>query len=130
MKAKDVTVYICDHCKKKLFRKHAMVNHELLCDKNPINKKACFGCIYLDTEEIEVQTGSDYDGEPNYRTSGCFNCKKLEKLMYSWNAEKRGLPNAYPEDFEEQKNMPNECRHFSSYDNERYSEQLLTDLHF
>jgi hypothetical protein len=129
MKAKDVTVYICDYCKKKLFRKYAMVNHELLCDKNPINNKACFGCIHLENEEVERYVDG-YDGDYQTIKSGCFKCAKLDKLMFTWNAEKRGLPEAYPEDFEEQKKMPKECRHFSSYDNERYSEKLLTDLPF
>lgn len=120
MKAKIVTVYSCDHCKKKLFREHAMKNHEAGCDKNPANKKACFDCVHLTTEEVEIFDGCDYDGEPNTRNSGCFSCVKLKKLMYSFKAEKLGLPDKYPEDFEDQQKMPNTCRHMESYDKSKY----------
>lgn len=130
MKAKDVTVYICDHCKKKLFRKHAMINHELICDKNPINNKACFGCIHLQTEEVEYSRGCSYDGDIDWATAGCFKCTKFNKLMYSWSAEKKNLPEKYPETFEDQKRMPNKCRSFTAYDKEKYEEDLITDLPF
>lgn len=111
MKAKAVTLYSCDFCSKTLFREHAMKSHEDKCSNNPKNKKACYGCVHLTTEEVERYSGCSYDGEPNYITSVCFKCEKLDKLMYSYKAEKLGLPEKYPEDFEEQKRMPNECRH-------------------
>ena len=121
MQAKDVTVFICDHCNKKLFRKHAMVNHEETCIKNPKNSKACFeGCVHLRTEEVEVHIGYDYDGDTQTKNSGCFNCVKLKKLMYSFRAEQLGLPEKYPHDFVDQEKMPHECRHFTAYDGEKY----------
>lgn len=121
MQVKDVTIFICDHCKKKLFRKHAMVKHEETCIKNPQNLKACFnGCVHLRTKEVEIHIGYSYDGDPDTKTSGCFNCVKLKKLMYSFKAEQRGLPEAYPDDFEGQEKMPHECRHFTAYDGSKY----------
>lgn len=116
MKVKIVTVYSCDHCQKKLFREHAMIKHEAGCIKNPANAKACWDCVHLTTEEVEHCIGYDYDGDPDYKTSGCFSCKKLNKLMYSFKAEQLGLPEKYPDDFCEQKKMPHTCRHMEAYD--------------
>jgi len=129
MKVKNVDVFICDHCKKKLFRKHAMVNHEKSCAKNPDNTKACFGCVYLTTEEVERVVSVSYDDDEHFQTSGCFKCVKLKKLMYSFKAEQRGLPQAYPDDFEDQEKMPHKCRHFTAYDREKY-EGGMFDLPF
>ncbi len=102
-----------------------MVNHEKTCIKNPDNSKACFnGCVHLTTEEVEIHVGYSYDGDADTKTSGCFNCVKLKKLMYSFNAEKRGLPELYPDDFVDQEKMPHECRHFTAYDGEKYKDDF------
>lgn len=118
MKAKNVTLYSCDFCLKKLFREHAMKKHEEMCGSNPKNQKACYNCVHLNVEEIERYIGSDYDGDPQYTTTGCMKCEKLDKLMYSFSAERRGLPEKYPEDFEEQERMPNTCRHIEYGNND------------
>lgn len=123
----NVTVYVCEYCKKKLFREHAMVNHESTCDKNPLNHKACFGCVHLDNDEVEYYVGYHYDGDPIEKTSGCFKCKKFDKLMFTWNAEKLKLPEKYPETFEDQKRMPNSCRHFQQFE---YNNEPIGDLPF
>lgn len=100
-----------------------MVKHEQTCIKNPENLKACFnGCVHLRTEEVEIHIGYSYDGDPETKISGCFNCVKLKKLMYSFKAEQRGLPQAYPDDFEGQEKMPGECRYFTAYDEGKYGE--------
>lgn len=128
MKVKDVTIFICDHCNKKLFRKHAMIKHEQLCIKNPDNTKACFGCVHLDIEEVERVTHRSYDGDEHFQKSGCFKCVKLKKLMYSFKAEQRGLPELYPDDFDGQEKMPHECRHFAAYDGEKYEGGILDEF--
>jgi len=116
----NITLYVCEHCARKMFRKHSMVNHEEKCDKNPKNVKACFGCVHLTTEEVEYEV-EYYDGSDG-RKSGCFKCEKLNKIMYSWKAEKLNLPEKYPETFDEQKPMPNTCRSRTEYDEEKYIE--------
>lgn len=127
MKTSIVTLYTCDHCKKKLFRKHSMEKHEENCDENPKNKKACYGCIHFQDHNVEYYTwGYEEDQE---HQSHCHRCAKFDKLMYSWKAEKRGLPEKYPETFEDQEPMPKDCRHFQEFPKDSNND-LLTDLPF
>jgi len=119
----NITLYVCEHCQRKMFRKHSMVNHEEKCDKNPKNHKACYGCIHLKIEEIEVEFGRNYeDGEYITNTSHHYVCDKLKKMMFTWKAEKAKLPEKYPETFDEQKPMPNTCRSRTEYDAEKYND--------
>ena len=112
----NITVYVCDFCKKKSFRKHSMVKHEEFCSSNPKNFKACSGCTYL--KEIEIlyyvprydNDGDIYDEER--KTKG-FECTKLDKTLYPLKVEKLKLNEKYPETFEEQEPMPKECVHNS-----------------
>jgi hypothetical protein len=107
---KNVTVYKCEHCGKKLFRKHAMEKHEKFCYRNPANRHICFeGCEYLKREDIKDECG----GGPVYRRVG-FTCTKLKKPLYSYVAEKRGLLERFPDDFDDCERMPLECPHYSN----------------
>lgn len=108
----NVNVYICEHCKRKMFRKHAMALHEPACFSNPENKRACSGCEHL--QQIEILYYFDhFDGEHEAKTKG-FKCNKLDKIMYPYKVEKMGLNTMYPESFEDQIPMPKECEYFDS----------------
>lgn len=107
----NVTVYSCEFCKKKLFKKQAMELHEKWCDSNPENKKACAGCINL--EDIKIPyTVFGFNGysevEENREAKG-FRCKHFDKILYPLKVEKKGLALKYPETFENQEPMPKEC---------------------
>jgi len=121
MKVKDnVTVFQCEHCNKKLFRKHAMENHEKWCFHNPDNKKACADCSFLKSEKVAYTrfyfNGYYNETEENKESNG-FRCTKKDKLLYPLKAEKKGLPQEYPETFADQEPMPKECDQFrSTYD--------------
>lgn len=108
----NVTVYQCDHCKRKMFVKSAMERHEKWCGNNPNNFKACSGCKFIEETTIEW----DYDAFDGYGTakSKAFRCTKLDKMLYPLKVEKKGLPEKYPETFDGQDPMPKECEHFSS----------------
>lgn len=67
---KNITVFQCDFCSKKLFREHAMVNHEEKCPSNPLNIRACFDCEHLETVDMEFETRND-----DMRKGKCFFCK-------------------------------------------------------
>lgn len=54
----NITVYKCDHCSKKLFRKHAMQIHEKKCTKNPKNIRACFNCTFCKRIKIKYEPES------------------------------------------------------------------------
>jgi hypothetical protein len=104
-----VTVYHCDHCKKKMFRKHAMEFHEKWCPKNPENEKACTGCAFLKEEKVTVYWDG-FDGEHDMQRNG-FRCTKLDKLLYPLAVQRRGLDGRYPEHFADQEPMPKVCEH-------------------
>lgn len=105
----NITVYICQHCKKRMFRKHAMELHELSCYSNPENFRACSACINL--QEIPASYWVDgWDGGREVKTKG-FRCTKLDKILFPYKVEKMGLNTTYPESFEGQEPMPNICEH-------------------
>ena len=108
----NITVYKCDHCSKKLFRKQAMAAHELRCSKNPENIRACFGCANLERVDIEFETTvQTYDYE--LRKGSCFRCRAKNIFMHPPKLEynEKGVP-VYTE-FEgeeiEQEKMPLLC---------------------
>jgi hypothetical protein len=82
MIAREVTLYQCEHCKKKYLQKHACEKHEKYCWHNPANHYACFDCNFL----VKDRTQSDNSyGTYSERT---FHCSKLDKAMHSIKAEK------------------------------------------
>ena len=110
MKESIKTVFQCDFCDKRMFRKNAMENHELVCSRNPKNVDACLGCGFC--QEIEKEIYVDDYSEDGYhvRAVRSFKCTKLDQLMYPNKAQK--AYNKYPESFENEIMMPNECEHF------------------
>lgn len=108
-----VTVYHCDHCKKKMFRKGAMEHHEKWCPKNPENAKACQYCKHLEETKVTIYGEHAYDGsEYSFERKG-FRCTKLDKLLYPLSVERRGLNTRF-ETFDEQEPMPKECEHMDN----------------
>ncbi len=113
MKSKICTIYSCDFCKKRLIRKQAMEKHEEFCFMNPVNTPACQGCEFIKEikKEIYYYTGR---GEET-RTAKAFHCIKLDKELYPISAARRGLPEKYPETFEEAELMPSKCEHSTAF---------------
>lgn len=112
MKIKEnVTLYICEHCKRKMQIKNAMINHEEHCSRNPKNISACSGCIFLKEETADIYY-QNFDGE-SHQTVMAFKCEKLEKRLYPYKVVRKGLLEKYPESFEGQELMPNKCEHYN-----------------
>lgn len=120
----NVTVYICEHCKKKMFVKGAMERHEKWCYSNPDNFKACSACMYLEEIEIFYDVNRDslghnygviHDAYTETKKAKGFHCKKLDKILYPLKVEKKGLPEKYPETFDKQEPMPKECEHSTPF---------------
>ena len=110
MKIKEnITVYKCDFCDKKLFRKYAMLKHEDLCNSNPKNFKACMDCKYLEKIQIDAHW---VVGNPEYvensKQVDVFRCNKLDKLMFPFSIERRKLHERFST-YDEQEAMPNNC---------------------
>ncbi len=100
MKIIQAEIYKCDHCGKVQFRKCDMGKHEKWCKKNPANMHICFAyCVHLKKEK-EPYDGDEYEGS---RTT--FTCTKLNKKMYSFKAERRGIVKHIPGT----ERMPLEC---------------------
>lgn len=110
----NVTVYRCEHCNKKLFKKQAMELHEKWCSKNPSNAKACSLCSFLKETTIEytVERYNGFGDASIDKKAKAFQCTKLNKMLYPLKVQKLGLDKKYPETFETQEPMPKECEHF------------------
>lgn len=103
------TVYVCEHCGKKLFRKHAMVNHEFNCSHNPKNYAACSACVFLEEKQETVYYTRGHDGSEVSAESRSFFCSKYQKGLYPFKAVRKGLIEKYPETFHGQEQMPRTC---------------------
>lgn len=107
----NVQVFICEHCGKKLFRKHAMEKHEIVCSYNPKNIPACSGCIFLKETQVSVFYESNTEfgyHETEVNTKG-FHCDKKNIGLYPFKVVKKGLLQKYPETFYGQHQMPEKC---------------------
>lgn len=109
----NVTVYQCEHCKKKLFVKHAMEKHETNCSYNPANFAACLNCQHCKEVVKEYSNPYDYDeNSDGIKLTKGFECTKLRFKMYPFKAVKRNLLQRYPEQFEGEIQMPVECAEY------------------
>lgn len=111
MKFKQETVYYCEYCKERNLNKGAMTRHEKFCHNNPINKHACLDCKNLETVKTEVEF-LRYGEIPDTTTVNKYHCKKLDKILHSFKAVKKGLPRKYPHQFVGSEIMPAQCPQF------------------
>jgi len=114
MKTKtNVTVYQCEFCNKKLFRKSAMELHENKCTHRPLNIRACFNCPLVDKVKIKYEPSYNFYGADNMITSFTFKCTAKEIFMYPPRIEHsvNGVPGFVECNGEEitQEAMPIEC---------------------
>jgi len=119
MTSKNIIIYKCDFCKKKLQVKHAMDKHEKFCHHNPVNYRPCNECKFLEScrgedEERHYVAGGEFETmhiqHPNF-----YRCTKFDKKVYSITAERKNLLEKHPETFEDQEPMPKHCEGFEKY---------------
>lgn len=110
----NITLYKCDFCKKKLQRKHAMIKHEKHCTRNPKNRSACSGCVFMKEGETQVYypNNSGEFGETYIRCK-TFHCEKFKKDLYPYKVVRKGLLEKYPESFEGMEQMPSICKEWN-----------------
>lgn len=114
----NVTMYQCEHCKKKQQRAHTMKRHEQFCSKNPNNYHPCISCKHLLVDKFHVGADPNEGYGPTCKT---FYCNKLDIDMYSYRAEQMRLMEKYPEDYEEKHRMPNSCKwHEPAFEYDEY----------
>ena len=109
MKEQQVKIYRCDFCKKKGFRKHLIIRHELFCSNNPVNRVACTGCKHLENTDIEIFLDGWGEKPDSARKFFGFKCQCTGQLMYNAKAIEKDLIRRYPETFQEQVPMPKTC---------------------
>jgi len=112
----NVTLYICEHCKKEMKTEKGMKNHEVKCDLNPLNQRLCHHCEHLECKDKLVDIERP---EPHYdsttKTKG-FKCKELNIELYPYSAEKKNLLNRFPDTFDGIEAMKRRCDNFSPWD--------------
>src|SRR5580698_8853870 len=85
---KNVSIFKCDFCGKKSFRKGDTTRHEKWCPANPNNKHACFNdCKHLIRGEEEYEGRDEYVGKKS-----TFTCALTMQKMFSYIAERKKLP--------------------------------------
>lgn len=80
-------VYKCEYCRKLYQVKGAAERHELLCSKNPINDRICFGCSYLSKKDISIDSNRDYAGPQHL---SLLYCSKIKSFLYPPKVEAKG----------------------------------------
>ena len=89
MKKETRTVYICEHCGKKMFGASAMSVHEKFCRQNPNNLHKCFQyCQHLKKTGGEKRYDYEHDGFCK-RNPISFTCSLLKKELYSYKLENK-----------------------------------------
>ena len=107
MKTTTKEVYYCEHCKKHGLSKHMMARHELLCFKNPENKRPCFSCINLAKKQHDYLLGYNYNGSESRIDLELFFCNAKEIFLYTPQNEIKG--NWYDLSNELNEPMPKSC---------------------
>lgn len=106
MKTKEVTLYKCDHCRKKYLRAHACLKHEKMCHYNPANKTCCYSCKFLTKQETDV----DGDSYVTIRRK-LFFCTKKQVFLHP-----PQYKNSHYDLNEDNETMPLECSEFQKPD--------------
>lgn len=107
----NVTVYQCEHCKKKLFKDYAMIKHEKYCGANPENFTVCSDCDHMERREIEYFFDT-YEGQQSDKSNG-FYCNCLKTYIYPVFIEHRTFFIQNPEQFEDQIPFKKQCEDFT-----------------
>lgn len=112
------TRYRCDFCGKEYYKVDACERHEHRCGSNPKNFTSCGQqCVFLREVEKHVETDyMSYDGSPSTIKKRGFYCLKKQIRMYPVIAERRGLVNKYPENFEDEIIMQKDCEDYEYFE--------------
>lgn len=97
---KQINAYKCEHCGKIYQKINAIEFHEKTCNKNPENKRACFGCVHL-VKKVDYMYS--HNGE---KGSGLF-CEHHKEFVHTAKTEIKG--NAIEFGNYDNNPMPKEC---------------------
>lgn len=105
-------IYKCEHCRKMYQIKRFAEAHEEARAKNPENKRACFGCKFLNKREKVVYFDT-WNGEAT-RTFELCHCSKKEIFLYPPKVEHKGNSLDLGDEFNEP--MPKNCPDYVEQD--------------
>ncbi|MCP4354563.1 MAG: hypothetical protein GY793_02795 [Proteobacteria bacterium] len=105
---KQMTIYTCKYCRKYYKRKKAAEWHQYHCSSNPRNNHICFhDCEHLKYTKADHETEGHGIYSETTVSPATFYCKKHNKYMYSYIAERKKIIESYGEDLGER--MPLRC---------------------
>lgn len=59
---KPISGYLCDHCGRFFKTERGVLNHENICNKNPVNDAQCFHCEHLTQDDADIDADVDIEG--------------------------------------------------------------------
>jgi len=102
----EIKAFKCEFCPKLYQRKHFCKSHELSCDKNPKNKRACFDCKHLHKKDVDVYY-DEYNGDESCRNVSLMFCSKVDSFLYPPKVEHKG--NSFELGDYSNNPMPDQC---------------------
>ena len=108
------TIYKCEFCKKKYFRKYACISHEDFCFHNPVNDRPCFHCRHLCKMEKTIYFDNPDGSESESKYSFLY-CEAKREFIHSPQTELKG--NAYDLGDDSNYPMPKQCNIFDNEGN-------------
>lgn len=78
---KELKAYKCDYCGKLYQRKYHCERHEIVCNKNPDNFRACFGCRFCEFKMEKIYFDNPLGGETVEERKMLF-CSKKDIFVY------------------------------------------------
>jgi hypothetical protein len=106
-------IYKCEYCRKIYQRKNFAELHEVICKKNPLNNRACFGCKFLLKKETTIYVDHPVMGEFTYKKDLLF-CNKKRIYVYPPIVEYKGNAVDLGNEFNE--TMPKKCDLYADID--------------
>ena len=103
-------IYKCEHCNKLYQIKRFCESHELSCNKNPANQRACFRCVHLGKKNHTLYNDHPMGGETT-RVVSLLHCKHFGNFLYPPKVEHK--KNYHETDEIENSPMPMVCNGFT-----------------
>jgi hypothetical protein len=82
-------IYKCEHCKKLYQLKRFAIQHELICIKNPVNWRPCYGCPMMEKKQTTVYYDSPMGGETERKVDLLY-CNYKKQFFYTPKTEVKG----------------------------------------
>lgn len=110
MKTEIKEIYKCEYCNKLYQIKKNAAYHELMCSKNPANKRPCFECKHLNKRQTVIYPDNPTGYVSNELVLNLLHCKKKDIFIYPPKVEVKKNMYELGDDLNEP--MPKQCSDF------------------